>query len=87
MMFVASGLVWLNLHPLRAGVHSDLFLWEEHTWGWPLLFKKSIIASLTTVEEWTRQDMLIDLAAALTILASVAFGSEWIIRRREACKP
>lgn len=86
LMMVASGLVWLNLHPLRAGVHSELFLWEDGTWGWPLLFKKSIIASLATVEEWTRQDLLFDLCIALAILATVAYCSELRIRRREALK-
>ena len=85
MMFVAGGLIWANTRLQIATSYYDGFhhRWDHHihdeAYGWPF--------HLTSTEfTLPLLPKVVDVLIWFSILASVWFLCEWLIRRRAARK-
>jgi len=76
MMAVAGGLVWANMK-------SSLSI------GWPSICYRNLLFNpvggphLNTYHFWYTDRLILDVVAALALLAVTAFACEFFIRRRE----
>jgi hypothetical protein len=98
MMFVAGGLLWINLkEPSDEPVFEKDVNYVIHGRGWPLPTCRIVVvagesprkAFLSAQRHGNEHEsiLLIDAAIALTIVWMTGMGLESIIRRREARKP
>jgi hypothetical protein len=77
LMFVAGGLVWANALKVYDLKTLDI---SSFTQGWPLPYFK---IDYPAEDYYYPQNLAVNLATALAILAAVAFVCEWSIRRRK----
>jgi len=86
LMFVAGGLLWLNMRPLPLrAVEMKIPL---H--GWPLMTRYAVItlsneeaAMMPDGGYWNWQNCALNALCAVVILLAVAVFLEWRIRRKE----
>jgi len=92
LMFVASGLLWLNMRPLPQPTRLSPPNWEIPVRGWPLT-TRYFVMTLDSEEAalmvnaggyWHWQNVALNVLCALVILVSVAALCEWRIHRRRS---
>jgi len=85
LMFVAGGLIGLNVHERRPSAEEG-WVWLLSTRGWPWAFSARDDfwwnSSYGTIE-WHTEFFLLDMLVGLSVLAGVAMLLEWLLRRRE----
>jgi len=92
LMFVAAGLLWLNLRdPVLTSKNcygDGWYIWDR---GWPLPHSRVGTTEFPMTEEYLDAlffpGMLADSIVGLSVLVAVAVACEWPIRRREAKAP
>jgi hypothetical protein len=83
-MFVAAGLMWLNLVPQRLyDQPNSRYIMEIR--GWPNEFHEGWISKGQAVPpgKLKVRELVVDVVFSLSILALIAFVTELFIRRRE----
>ena len=90
LMFVASGLLWLNLRDpvlTSKNAYGGFFMWDR---GWPLAYGR-VRSDDYFVTEYLDAlffpGLFADSIVGLGVLLAVAVACEWPIRRREAKAP
>ena len=90
LMFVAAGLLWLNMRPLPIGAWipaEPLREGAQIPWhGWPLMTRYTVF-TLSNEEMdggyWNWQNCAFNALCAVVILLAVGMFCEWLLRRRE----
>jgi hypothetical protein len=93
LMFVAGGLMWLNIRPTTVSKLEAGIQWVETSFGWPLtyvtrsegwdvvvanIYERRIPANLNNIAA-----LFINITTAILAIFTVAGVCEWFIRRGE----
>jgi len=98
LMFVAGGVIWANVVPNQVPGKTNTKIvpyriYAVEILGWPASYKRSWRLAVysrrplfSRPTEYAWDNLFLDVAIALSILAAVGFALEWGIRRRERMK-